>query len=119
MLLRIAGALVATLAALAFAALGTAIVIGPVDSPLLRMVGAVTALYGFVSVGLIAASWRAPSRRWSQLAGWLSVFFVVSWVAGSFDRGMLSGQELLMAAFVASAGAAIWLGVRVANGLAA
>lgn len=101
--------------ALLFIALGASIAFVPDDSVLLRVLGGLVAAYGIASLALIIAAWRAPSNKWPRIAAGASALFISVWVVGSFDSGMISGQETGAAAAAAGAAALIWYAISRAS----
>ena len=54
---------------------------------------AVNCAYGLASLYLLVAAWRHPRVRLERIARWLASGFIVLWVVGSMDSGMISGLE--------------------------
>jgi len=110
--MRIVITFVSGVVTLGFASLGLATAAFG-DSGFVRVFGIVVGAYAIAVTMLLLKAWRSPSPRLPRWAAVVVAGFVVLWVGGSFDRGILSGLEIVMLLLVGLAAALNWFAVRL------
>ncbi|MGH9835329.1 MAG: hypothetical protein ACREBD_13615 [Blastocatellia bacterium] len=72
------------------------------DSIGIRLMGLAPAVLGVLLLACLLLAWRRPNPRMVSIANWASLAFVVLFLVGSFDHGIVSGFEFVTTFIIGS-----------------
>ena len=77
------------------------------------IMGIAKAVYGFVSLVVLFMAWRDDRKNWRKVIFYFATGFLLLYILGSLDSGMISGLEYGFLFGVAVLLAINWVAVRV------